>query len=172
LIRSNLQIATFISAVIMTCTIILWFATLSMSPWDHRLSFTKQFHVSVWSRVDGDALGALVFFNNADYGPYRGSIMDIVNDKFPPISRGWSIGCYGYCHRTDFGGRGTVYMQERACDLPGIYFRYFNWPNKPQHLWTLAVSLWYPLTVFSVLPAMWGIRRWQSQKKLGCFRVT
>ncbi|WP_077024285.1 hypothetical protein [Fuerstiella marisgermanici] len=41
-------------------------------PWHHRLSITRTFHVGVWNTgIDS----RLVFFNDADHGPYRGSVV-------------------------------------------------------------------------------------------------
>jgi hypothetical protein len=66
--------------------------------------------------------GSLVFYSDTDYGPYRGSILFV--DAPPP---GFKARKYG--------------LQW------GIYFRDFYWPNGDR-LWTLMVSLWYPILLF------------------------
>jgi len=53
----------------------------------------------------------------------------------------------------------------RLCDLPGIYFRHFNIHDQAHTLWTIMISLWYPLFLFSILPAVWIFRRWRLHRK-------
>jgi len=128
------SIASFVSAAFAVCTLGLWLATFSVSPWHHYVLLTRRFHVSVWSGFSGDTLGRLVIFNNADYGPYRGSIIGIMDEKgevYPRLD-----------HSVEFG------------DSFGVYYRYFRWPGGGT-LWTLMLSLWYPLVLFSILPVFW-----------------
>jgi hypothetical protein len=131
------QAASLVSAVLGGCTLVLWLATFLVSPWDHRISLSRSFHVAVWSGLTGDTLGRLVIFNNAQYGPYSGSTIQIADDKgnaSPRLDR-----------EIEWG------------DTCGVYYRYFRWPAG-QTLWTLAVSLWYPLWAFCILPAAWLLR--------------
>lgn len=44
-------------------------------------------------------------------------------------------------------------------DTLGIYYRYFRWTVSGATLWTLSVSLVYPLAMFTVLPLVWAWRR-------------
>ena len=67
----------------------------------------------------------IVCFNDAKSGPYRGSIIGFTGDEYP--------------HTIAFGSSF------------GIYYRHFEWPDST--LWTLMVSLWYPITVAALLPA-------------------
>jgi hypothetical protein len=138
------NVGSAVSAAFAACTLLLWLATVAVTPWDHRLSFGHGFHVAVWSGVSGDKLGRLVFFNDADYGPYRGSVIQIVDEKgelHPKLDRSIEWG-----------------------DSFGIYYRYFRWPDG-HTLWTLMMSLWYPLFLFSILPIAWILRRWYSRGK-------
>jgi hypothetical protein len=128
------KIATFVSAVLAASTLLLWIATFFVTPWDHRLSLTRNFHVGVWNGVNGDTLGRLVVFNNADYGPYRGSMM------------------------------GSVERRVASGDTLGVYYRYFRTPDGST-LWTLMVSLWYPLLIFGILPAAWLVQRRRARTK-------
>jgi hypothetical protein len=66
----------------------------------------------------------LVFFSDSEYGPYRGSIVGLAGSKYP--------------HTNAFG------------DFFGVYYRHFTWPDSI--LWTLMVSMWYPILVFSLWP--------------------
>lgn len=71
----------------------------------------------------------IVCFNDAKAGPYRGSIVGFAGDEFPEtIAFGSSF---------------------------GIYYRHFEWPDST--LWTLMVSLWYPISVAALLPASYVI---------------
>ncbi len=67
-------------------------------------------------------------------GPYNGSIISFTSPGDP-----------------------SPYETERRFDALGIYFRYFKFrivfPGEV--LWTLTVSLWYPIILFSILPAIW-----------------
>jgi hypothetical protein len=159
------SVASFISAILAVCTLILWLLTFSLNPWDHKVSLGK-IHVGVWEGFSGDTLGRLVIFNDAKYGPYRGSIVSLANEKYPskPVWV-WRIGeNYGIGKENDFDGKGEIELTEIAADFPGIYYRHFQRPNEPQPLWTLMMSLWYPLFLFSILPVIWIICRWRSRR--------
>jgi hypothetical protein len=163
--------ASFISAILALCTLVLWLLTFIVNPWDHKISLTKNFHISVWYGFSGDTLGRLVIFNNnAQYGPYRGSIVSLSNEKYPPKPVWvWRIGeNYGIGKEIDFDGKGEIDLTETAADFPGIYYRHIQWPKEPQPLWTLMMSLWYPLFLFSILPVIWLIRRWRSR----CLKIS
>jgi hypothetical protein len=134
-----------------------------MNPRDECLSLTDHFHIGVWDGFSGDSFGMSVFFNNAEYGPYRGSIMSISDEKAPAPKRwGWSVLWYGFSQETEFDRQGNAALIEKACDLPGIYFRHFRQPDKADSLWTLMISLGYPLLLFSILPVAWIFRRMRA----------
>jgi hypothetical protein len=160
------NVASLVSLVLAIFTLVLWLLTFAVTPWDHRISFTKNFHVSVWSGFSSDTLGRLVVFNNAQYGPYRGSTMGIGGPNTHEVRQGWHTANYdsGFGQITYIGERGEVVDRVRACTLPGIYFRHFLVHDQPLPLWTLMVSFWYPLFLFSVLPTVWIFRRWRSRR--------
>jgi hypothetical protein len=154
--------ASFVSGVLAGFSIILWLATFIVSPENYRLSFTHHFHVSVWSGFTGDTLGRLVVFTDTQ-GPYAGGMLGVAGKE---IQSGWHTTDYKY----DFGQ--TIFLSERAeiedteqyCDLPGIYFRHFVLPSQPPPSWTLMISLWYPLCLFSILPLLCFLRRWRVRR--------
>jgi len=79
----------------------------------------------------------LAFFNDSEYGPYRGSIIGMLDEDGnvqPPLEQ-----------QVGFG------------DTWGIYYRYFRWSFGT--LWTLAFSLWYLVGVFCVLPLVWLLKQ-------------
>jgi hypothetical protein len=67
-----------------------------------------------------------------DEWPYRGSIIQI--DGQPPVS------------------------QKSGLDFPGVYYRYF-FRSSAHTTWSLMVSLWYPIVLFAILPALWLFHR-------------
>lgn len=156
---------SLVSAVFAGCTVILWLATFAITPWDHRVSLTDNFQISVWSGFRGDTFGRLVIFNDAKYGPYRGSIVALGGPDSREVRWGWHTADDDY----DFGvitytnPNGTI-DRWRFCDLPGIYLRHFHFHDQ-QTLWTLMVSLWYPLILFSILPAAGFFHRWRSRDR-------
>ena len=158
------NIASLASAAFALFAVALWLATFAVSPWDHRVSLTDRFHVSVWSGFSGDTLGRLVIFNDAKYGPYRGSIMAIGGEGTHEEFSGLRISDYDFGRITFTNRNGTI-DRLRLCDLPGIYFRHFDIHDQAHTLWTIMISLWYPLVVFSILPAAWLFRRWRSRHK-------
>lgn len=125
--RRALRKVTVLSTVLLAFAILLFFAGYVISPWEQYLSFSGDFHVAVWGRgLDS----RIVFFNDAEYGPYRGSIIGLVGpdgNVYPPLERERAFG-----------------------DSWGIYYRYFQWSDST--LWTLMVTLWYPIALFALIP--------------------
>jgi hypothetical protein len=83
------------------------------------------------------------FFNDAEYGPYHGSIIAISDGKgnTPTVSL------------TGFG------------ETLGIYYRHIRWLRSGGVIWTLAISLAYPLVIFGILPAAWIWFRWRKSRQ-------
>ncbi len=124
------------------------------NPNDNHISFTHSFHVGV-----GDA--RIMFFNDADYGPYSGSIINLGDAEGNVMFKGdirartvldrfWHLWEYGLVMRRYVSSDGTVMEPDTLCDLPGIYYRHFT--RADWALWTLKGSLAYPAIIFSVLP--------------------
>jgi hypothetical protein len=81
--------------------------------------------------------GRVSFFNLKDSGPYCGSIISLAGTRLPV---------------------------ERGCgDTAGIYYRYFRWADGAV-LWTVSVSLFYPLIVFAGLPLVWSWKWWRRRR--------
>ena len=135
-------IAAIVSTVLLGVTILLLVASsYDFDPHNHRqhlVSLTEDCHVTV-------ARGRIVFFNNVEYGPYHGSIIQLSDDK-------------GIAHpRIDKNGFGDTW---------GIYYRHFRWLDSGDVIWTVMISLAYPLVVFAVLPVTWGWCRWHRMHRL------
>jgi hypothetical protein len=113
-----------ISTALLVGTVLLFLSGVVMNPWDHYLSLGDEFHLGVWGRGINTYF---VVFSDAEYGPYRGSIISLNGD--PPFDRVVKIG-----------------------PSWGIYFRYFQ--DADGALWTLMVSLWYPIAISAVLPVV------------------
>ena len=132
-----LTVATWFSVALLGVTLLLAVASFWINPWDHRLPFADRFHVGVWRR--GWDI-RLVFFNDAEYGPYHGSIIQLADEQgnlYPPLESDVRLG-----------------------DTAGVYFRYFRWADAT--LWTFMVFIWYPAAVFAILPAYCWIRRFRT----------
>ena len=147
-----LQYATLASFILFVVAVLLFIAGFAVNPWDHRLSVTENFHIGVWRYGSGLDV-RLVFFNHGEYGPYRGGAIAVIDDQgnvHPPRERESAWG-----------------------DSWGIYWRYFHWKEAwgqtDPVLWTLMVSLWYPMVLFSLLPVLsW----WLRDRRRSGFRVT
>ncbi|MBN1908231.1 MAG: hypothetical protein JW818_00700 [Pirellulales bacterium] len=138
--RRTLKIVTLMSTVMLAISVLLFLLGYVISPWDHFLSFGDDCHVGVWGRgLDS----RIVFFNDAEEGPYCGSIIGLVDadgNVQPPLEREAAFG-----------------------DAWGIYYRYFQWSDST--LWTLTVTLWYPIAVFTIIlvvSLLWWTRRHRS----------
>jgi hypothetical protein len=135
--RRTFKIVAWVSTGLFVTMLALAVASIWINPWDHHLSIGEDFHVSTWGR--GWDIRVTVF-NHADYGPYRGSMIGLVDDQgntYPPLE-----------DEAYFG------------DTAGIYYRYFRWTNAT--LWTLMVSLWYFAALFAVLPTCYWFSRLRS----------
>jgi len=126
---------SLISAILLACTIILWAWSFWTDPRKDCVSFSRNFHVAVENvRVS--------FFNVKDYGPYHGGILSLASGEetaFP-----------AFAERRGFG------------DTLGIYYRYFRWADSGIILWTLSVTLLYPMIVLAVLPTVGAWKRWRA----------
>ena len=141
MIRRIFGIASFISATLLACTMLLWLGAFVFNPWNHSLSVANDFHIGIWGGLDGPPLGTVVFFNNKEYGPYRGSIIALSDDRGNPVPP----------------------LEKQAWGPAwGIYYRHFHWLDSGATLWTFMVSLAYPFVLFSGLPVAWLWRRWQN----------
>ncbi|MCA9290615.1 MAG: hypothetical protein KDA25_05775 [Phycisphaerales bacterium] len=121
------------STAMLVVAIAMGVAGFALDPAAHHVSIGDDFHVG----LRGQGLDSrLVFFNDAAYGPYRGSIVSVSGSVGggldPEPARVSSFG-----------------------DAWGVSYRSFQWPGAT--LWTLTVSLWIPIGVLAVLPAVrWG----------------
>jgi hypothetical protein len=97
--------------------------------------------------------------------PYRGSsthLEGVWGGKQATLRPDWCLGThrYGLEQVSYIDAQGQLAGKARYGDLPGIYYRYFEWWNCPSSYWTLAVTLWYPAIFFAILPCLWlaGVR--------------
>ncbi|MEX0776470.1 MAG: hypothetical protein WD042_12270 [Phycisphaeraceae bacterium] len=118
-------------AMFLSVLLLIWF-----HPQNPHLSFGQGFHVGVCNFRDWDF--RLAFFSDAQYGPYRGSIIDLT---------------------------GTVAMHGFG-DRYGVYYRHVQWPAGAT-FWTLLVSIWYPIIATAILPSIWLLRRARRPMQAG-----
>ncbi len=125
------NVAAVLSATATALLVAAWVAGGFTDSSHQFLSIGSAFHVSV-ERKDAD--GRAFFFNDASHGPYRGSIISV-------------------------SAPGTLNGPKRSgFDFAGVYYRRFLWPDGSV-LWTLAISLMYPLFASAILPSAWVVRR-------------
>ena len=137
--RRALKILTVLSTMVHGAAVLLFLGGFGLNPWDHYVSFSDSCHVGVWGRGFDSRI---VFFSDAEYGPYCGSIIGLVDADghvYPPLE-----------HEEAFG------------DSWGIYYRYFQWSDAT--LWTLMVSLWYPIVIFAIMPLL-GLLYWSFRRR-------
>ena len=134
-----LRIANAVSLVCLGAVVLLLAASPVLDPWEKHISIMEGFGVGAW-RNGWDV--QMVFFNDATYGPYRGSLID-----FPWVDAEGNVHSL-LSQKMEFG------------DTWGVYYRYFRWPDN-RTLWTLAISLWYFLPVCGAVPLVLIVRkRW------------
>jgi hypothetical protein len=115
--------------------------------------------------------GGVWLFN--DELPYVGSVIGLDgtwDGKRAFQKRNWNIGTERFgALQVSFvdSSTGEAAGRARYGDLPGFYYRYFEWASRKTSLWTLAVSLWYPAALFAVLPSWQFMRRVVRQKRFG-----
>jgi hypothetical protein len=156
-VKRLLKISTLLSAIGFCFLVIIW-------PVSYYLNLSKGIGSSNPKPSDcipissdyhlGFEDGETWVYNYA--APYRGSIMAMTspNDP-PPVEWFWHWGDCGFGHALYFTILGQV--SERGCDFPGLYFRriwHQSQGNNPAYT-TLGMSLWYPVLLLAVLPALW-----------------
>lgn len=52
-------------------------------------------------------------------------------------------------------GSSSQAIRSKGFDLPGVYYRHFRFPLEPEPLWTLRLSLDYPLLISAIFPLLW-----------------
>ncbi len=82
--------------------------------------------------------GSIVFYNSDNYGPYRGSMLSMGFDPDAPTVNGFGM-------------------------WAGIYLRDIRWPNGDR-LWTLFVTLWYPVIIFGLGTTAYEYRRFRIRQ--------
>jgi hypothetical protein len=166
-----LDIAKRITAILTIASAISCIAFLILLPASHWLKLPFYAHngndiephasLSIGTFHCGLSRGALWFFN--DDLPYTGSIIGLEGTWAGKRTTDrtdwrWVVYRYGIEQVSHIDDKGQCAGKERACDVPGLYYRYFDWWNQKDSLWTLALSLWYPIALSTVLPSFWLIQ--------------
>ena len=72
---------------------------------------------------------------------------------------------------TSFTGDENV--KETGCDFYGIYFRTIHYTDKKYwDQWTLIISLWYPIMLFGILPAIFVVKKLRNLKSASTQKPT
>ena len=131
------NIAAICSAVACLAFAAACLLAASVDPVTRFLTLHQNLHLSIDQRPYGPALEV---FNDANYGPYRGSIISVSAPGLPSE------------------------VKSTGLDFVGVYYRDFRWPNG-MTLWTLSLSLIYLVVLGAVLPATWVIRRLRRSRR-------
>ena len=130
------KVATLVSAVLFSLSLTLFIAGWYVDAYSHSIHVSDDFHFGL---VHSDFDTRLAFFNS-QFGPYNGGIIALTakGDKSP-------------------------FEREMYFDAPGIYYRYFEFAivHPGEVIWTLKISLWYPMVAFSLLPAIWLVNKYR-----------
>ncbi len=165
--RRYFTITALISCVFLGFTLLLTIASLWLNPWKQHLTITDSFHIGLFRWYQDALIGRIVFFNDGKYGPYEGSVIALVDNEVKrtrPIRKCfWSVGDYGISNVDYVNEQGEPVLKRRACDLPGIYYRRIVWPDTS--LWTISVSLWYPMLLFALLPGFWTVCKFIQRRR-------
>jgi hypothetical protein len=132
-----------IFVVCSTILLLLFLATClfagNVDPIKRHLSLSHGCHLSIDTSLFGPSFE---IFNDADYGPYRGSIIEVT------------------------GPRHSLQVKATGFIFPGIYYRLFRWPNGTS-LWTVSLSLVYPLLFSAILPVVAFARYVRRRREIG-----
>ena len=117
---------------------------------------------SIGSIHCGVSRGAVWLFN--DDTAYTGSIITLKGTwggrrTTERTDWSWHSKRYGIEQVTHIDDKGGVAGRARYGDFLGIYYRHFEWWDQARPWWTFAVSLWYLVALFAVLPGLWGVCR-------------
>jgi hypothetical protein len=126
---------SLLSTILLACTIILWVWSFWADSRNDFLSVSDNCHIGFFD-------GHIDFFSDR-HGPYHGSVIS--------LSSGEETAFSAFAERRGFG------------DTLGIYYRYFRWADSGIVLWTLSVTLLYPMIVFLVLPISWAWKRQRAR---------
>jgi len=173
MMRRYFTIISLISFVFLGFTLVLTIAAVWLNPWKQCLTITDSFHIGLFRWFQDGLIGRIVFFNDGENGPYEGSIIALVDEegnllyedgRARPISKCfWTVGDYGFSNVDYVNEQDEPVLKRWACDFPGIYYQRIVWPDT--RFWTLAVSFWYPLLLFALLPALWIGRKLLQRRR-------
>lgn len=107
-------------------TIVLYMISFQLDAREQQLALGSNAFVAIQD-------GRLSFFSDAQYGPYRGSIISLSDGVHPP----------------DY--------EQSGFDLPGLYYRWFCFKTGP--FWTLTISLVFPIGLGAIMVGLWLFRR-------------
>lgn len=133
--RSLLNKLTLVSFILLCLTGFLFYLSYRINAWEESFSLRDDFHISLY-RKGNDC--RLAFFNVKNY-PYTGSVVT---------------------HDTKIRGFG---------DFLGIYYRHLSSVEEERKgediWWTLYISLWWLVVLFSILPSLFLYKRFISEQK-------
>ncbi len=130
------RIATLVSTLLLACSLALFIAGWHVDAYNHSIHVRDDFHIGL---VHRDFDTGIAFFSD-EFGPYNGGVIALTAKGDP-----------------------SPFEKKLGFDAWGIYYRYFKFRivDPGRVLWTLRISLWYPIAVFSILPSIWLARKYR-----------
>lgn len=148
------KISTFVSAVLCGLLIALYAVSYYLDRPAQCIRVTPSFHI-------GFRDGGAYFFSHDQ--PWLDGTISLVGTNAPKdVVSSWHMGnYYGFYHSSSVErpGSDSGLLTVTIFNFPGSRFRevsYF-WESRP--IWTLLVSLLYPILLLAILPALWFYSR-------------
>ena len=152
------KVATIASSLICVLLIIALVASYHSDKWRHAINITS-------SVVLGTADGWVSLGTDTRYISDHLDGVRLSYEGGEAIGRkDWRYGIrsYGVQQRTYVSEQGEFVAKDIGLILPGIYYRWFQRNNQPL-VWTIMVSLWYPIIVSVACPAFLLLRRLRAR---------
>jgi hypothetical protein len=147
-------ISAIVSAILCGLLVIIYAISFRLDYRKQGVTVTSSFHVGFF---DGS-----VYFYSLDH-PYLDGIYSLSDTNSPsPVVSGWHIGDY-YCFIRSSSivryGSNSAPFSVTIFNLPGTRFREISSSFENRLIWTFELSLWYPILLLTILPALWIYRR-------------
>jgi hypothetical protein len=148
------KISTIVSAVLCGLLVALYAVCYCLDRSVQCIRVTPSFHVGL--RASG------VYFFSHDQ-PWLDGIISMAGTNAPKeVVSSWYIGDYYGFYRSssvERHGSDSGLLTVTIFNLPGSRFREVSYFRESRPIWTFLVSLWYPILLLAILPALWLHRR-------------
>jgi hypothetical protein len=148
------KISTVVSAVLYGLLVALYAVSYCLDRSARYIQVTPSFHL-------GFSDGGAYFFSHDQ--PWLDGIISLAGTNAQEeVVSSWCIGdYYGFYHSSSVvrHGSDSGLLTVTIFNLPGSRFREVSYFLESRPIWTFLVSLWYPILLLAILPALWFYRR-------------